>query len=122
MIAMTMMIAMIAMTMMIAMIDLQVASSAGAFQDPGVVQDVLVVISQLIASPEVVQQLTIDPQSEVLLSAILRSDTKKVRAMAADFSIQVGSSQPIVFRWLLDQLAAMRHNDDHCSEVFCSMR
>ena len=42
--------------------------------------------------------------------------------MAADFSIQVGSSQPIVFRWLLDQLAAMRHNDDNCSEVFCSMR
>ena len=101
---------------------LQVASRAGAFEDPGVVQDVLVVISQLIASPEVVQLLTIDPQSEVLLSAILRSDTKKVRAMAADFAIQVGSSQPIVFRWLLDQLAAMRHNDDNCSEVFCSMR
>ena len=37
---------------------LQVASRAGAFQDPGVVQDALVVISQLIASPEVVQQLT----------------------------------------------------------------
>ena len=41
--------------------------------------------------------------------------------MAADFSIQVGSSQPIVFRWLLDQLATMRHNDDNCSEVFCSV-
>ena len=37
---------------------LQVASRAGAFQDPGVLQDALVVISQLIASPEVVQQLT----------------------------------------------------------------
>ena len=41
--------------------------------------------------------------------------------MAADFSIQVGSSQPIVFRCLLDQLAAMRHNDDNYSEVFCSV-
>jgi hypothetical protein len=72
---------------------LQVASRAGAFHDPGVVQDALVVISQLIASPEVVQQLTTG-----------------------------GSSQPIVFRWLLYQLAAMRHNDDNCSELFCSMR
>jgi hypothetical protein len=38
--------------------QLQVASRAGASQDSGVVQDALVVISQLIASPEVVQQLT----------------------------------------------------------------
>ena len=44
---------------------LQVASRAGAFQDPGVVQDALVVISQLIASPEVVQQLT----SNMILAA-----------------------------------------------------
>ena len=48
---------------------LQVASRAGAFQDPGVVQDALVVI---------------------------------------------------LFRWLLDELAVMRHNDDTCSEVFWS--
>ena len=82
------------------------------------VQDALVVILQLIASPEMVQQLTTDPQSEVLLSDILRSDTKKVHAMAADFAIQVGSSQPIVFRWLF----LFNFGSTDTMEMFCSMR
>lgn len=100
---------------------LHVARNAAAQQSSQVVQNALMVITKLIKSPEAASQLSSNPQSEVLLTTVLRSDSKKVREMAADFAVQVGRTQPVVFRWLLSQLKEMGPTDHNCAELFVAL-
>lgn len=100
---------------------LHVARNAAAQQSSQVVQNALMVITKLIKSSEAASQLSSNPQSEVLLTTVLRSESKKVREMAANFAVQVGRTQPVVFRWLLSQLKDMSPLDHNCSELFTAL-
>eukprot|EP01038_Epipyxis_sp_PR26KG_P004500 gene4500-6357_t len=97
---------------------LYVARNAAAHEETGVVHNALVIITNLIKTPEVASQLTNNSQSKILLATVLRSGSKKVRVMASDFAVQVGKSQPIVLEWLFDELKNMNPNDEFCSEIF----
>ena len=100
---------------------LHVARSAASQQASQVVENALMVITKLIKSPEAASQLTSNPQSEVLLTTVLRSDSKKVREMAAEFAVKVGSNQAVVFDWLLAQLQSMQPSDLNCAEIFTAL-
>eukprot|EP01035_Chromulina_nebulosa_P017441 gene17441-22993_t len=77
---------------------LKVAGDAASSQESLVVQDALAIITSLLQSKEAAKTLTSNPQAELLLSTVLRGGSKKVRELAADFAIQFGRSQPIVFK------------------------
>ncbi|KAJ1429291.1 hypothetical protein B484DRAFT_430987, partial [Ochromonadaceae sp. CCMP2298] len=100
---------------------LHVASTAAASNESRVVQDALKIITKLIRSPEAASQLSSNPQSQLFLSTVLRSDAFKVRRMASDFAVKVGRTQPVVFLWLLDLVRDMAPNAQNCSEVFRSL-
>ena len=95
-----------------------IARNAAANEESGIVQNALVIINTLIKSPEVAHQLTTNPQSKMLLAKVLRSGSKKVRCMAEEFAVQVGKSQPVVLKWLLEELQDMNFDDGLCTEVF----
>jgi ubiquitin C-terminal hydrolase len=100
---------------------LHVARAAAAEQASYVVHNALPVITKLIKSPEAASELTSNPQSELLLTTVLRSDSKKVREMAAEFAVKVGSTQPVVLKWLLYQLESMQPSDRNCTEIFTAL-
>jgi hypothetical protein len=97
---------------------LTVASVAAAEEQSGVVSNALKTITYLIKSPEVASQLISNPQSRTLLSTVLRSGSKKVREMSADFAIQVGESQPVVVSWLIAEMETLDGSDSVCSDIF----
>ena len=101
---------------------LAVASSAAADESAGasgVVHNALKTITYLIRDPEVASQLiSNNPQSRSLLTTVLRSNSKKVREMSADFAIQVGLTQPVVFGWLMAEMETLDPSDAVCSDIF----
>ena len=101
---------------------LAVASSAAADESAGasgVVHNALKTITFLIRDPEVASQLiSNNPQSRSLLTTVLRSNSKKVREMSADFAIQVGLTQPVVFGWLMAEMETLDPSDTVCSDIF----
>ena len=101
---------------------LAVASSAAADESAGasgVVHNALKTITYLIRDPEVASQLiSNNPQSRSLLTTVLRSNSKKVREMSADFAIQVGLTQPVVFSWLMAEMETLDPSDAVCSDIF----
>lgn len=97
---------------------LYVARNAAEKEESEVVQNSLVIINNLIRSPDAASQLTSNAQAKMFLATVLRSGAKKVREMASEFAVQVGRTQPVVFQWLLEQLRDMNPKDDNCSEVF----
>jgi hypothetical protein len=66
-------------------------------------------------------QLIENPASKSLLITVLRSGSMAVREMAADFAIQVGKSQPVVFGWLLAELKNLNDGDMLCEDTFRAM-
>jgi len=101
---------------------LHVAGSAAAYQESRVVQNALMIITKLIKSPEAASQLTSNPQSQVLLSTVLRSDSMKVREMAANFAVKVGQTQTVVFSWILDEVKQCTSTDKNCEEMFQALQ
>ena len=101
---------------------LAVASSAAADESAGasgVVHNALKTITYLIRAPDVASQLiSNNPQSRSLLTTVLRSVSKKVREMSADFAIEVGRTQPVVFSWLLAEMETLDPTDTVCSDIF----
>ena len=97
---------------------LTVASAAAAEEQSGVVHNALKTITFLITDPLEAFKLISNPQSRTLLSTVLRSGSKKVREMSADFAIQVGTSQPVVFSWLVAEMETLDPSDSVCSDIF----
>ena len=97
---------------------LTVASVAAAEERSSVVHNALKTITFLLKDPLEASKLISNPQSRTLLSTVLRSGSKKVREMSADFAIQVGSSQPVVFSWLLAEMETLDPSDSVCSDIF----
>lgn len=97
---------------------LTVASAAAAEEQSGVVHNALKTITFLITDPLEASKLISNPQSRTLLATVLRSGSKKVREMSADFAIQVGTSQPIVFSWLVAEMETLDPSDSVCSDIF----
>jgi ubiquitin C-terminal hydrolase len=98
---------------------LKVAGEASTSQDSGVVQDSLAMITALLqSSTEVASTVINNPQAKVLLATVLRGASRKVRALAADFAIQFGTTQSIVFKWLLSVLDNLESSDDKCDDIF----
>lgn len=99
---------------------LEVANHAAAEEDSDVVSDALVTISYLIKSADVASQLTSNDHAKTLLSVVLRSSSKRVREMAAQFAVQVGRSQPVVFDWLLSELTSIDQGYNY-DEIFSAL-
>lgn len=98
---------------------LQVASDAATYQETGIVQDSLSIITTLLqSSSKVAITLINNPQAKVLLETVLRGESKRVRELAADFAIQFGLTQPEIFSWLLSILDSLLPNDDRCTDIF----
>ena len=97
---------------------LTVASAAAAEERSGVVHNALKTITFLLIDPLEASKLISNPQSRTLLATVLRSGSKKVREMSADFAIQVGASQPVVFSWLLAEMETLDPSDSVCSDIF----
>ena len=97
---------------------LTVASVAAAEEQSGVVHNALKTITFLLKDPLEVSKLISNPQSRTLLATVLRSGSKKVREMSADFAIQVGTSQPVVFSWLVAEMETLDPSDSVCSDIF----
>lgn len=97
------------------------ARGAATKENSGAVHDALVIITTLIRTPAIASKLTGNAYSKELLSTVLRSNAKKVREIAADFAVQIGNAQPVVFHWLLDELKSINHNDEICSETFFAL-
>jgi len=97
---------------------LTVAHNAADADESGIVQDALGTITPLLQSPSVASQLTSNPHAKGLLTSVLRSGSKTVREMAADFAVQVGKSQPVVLSWLLAELDTMSPGDRYCYDIF----
>lgn len=97
---------------------LTVASAAAAEERSGVVHNALKTITFLLIDPKEASKLISNPQSRTLLATVLRSGSKKVREMSADFAIQVGSSQPVVFSWLIAEMETLDPSDSVCSDIF----
>lgn len=97
---------------------LTVASAAAAEERSGVVHNALKTITFLLIDPLEASKLIGNPQSRTLLATVLRSGSKKVREMSADFAIQVGASQPVVFSWLLFEMETLDPSDSVCSDIF----
>jgi ubiquitin C-terminal hydrolase len=70
------------------------------------------------SSKVISQQLINNPQSKTLLATVLKSSSKLVRELSSDFAIQIGRSQPVVFKWLLNELDDIDHTDETCSDIF----
>lgn len=97
---------------------LKVAGEASTSLESSVVQDSLALITALLRSKEVAATLINNPQSKELLGIVLQGASRKVRALAADFAVQFGMSQPVVFKWLLSVLDNLLPSDDKCSDIF----
>ena len=86
---------------------LAVAHSAATTASFGVVSDALTIVSGLMQSEEMAAQLISNNSSQSLFSAVLRSHSKKVREIGADFAITVGRSQSKVFHWLVSEFSSI---------------
>ena len=81
-------------------------SGAGNKSQDGVVEDALSTINDLVHDQAAASQLIQHPQSRPLLITVLKSQSKKVRSLSAEFAVQVGRRQPSVFSWLLADLGS----------------
>ena len=97
---------------------LAVAYNAALADESGIVQNALGMITALLQAPSIASQLTSNPKAKNLLTAVLRSASKTVRDMAAEFAVQVGKSQPIVMQWLLVELENTAPSEINAYELF----
>jgi ubiquitin C-terminal hydrolase len=101
---------------------LYVAHHASIKENSTVVHSALVIITLLIRSPTAASILINKDYSKALLATVLKSRAKKVREIASNFAIQVGKVQPIVFRWLLQELQLIQFNDNGvCTDLFYAL-
>jgi ubiquitin C-terminal hydrolase len=102
---------------------LNVASSAASSNhETLVVRDALMILTLLLRSDDAAAQLINNPASKSLLLTVLRSPgSDTVREMAAEFAIQVGKSQPVVFSWLLTDFKELKIDDYLCSDLCRAM-
>jgi ubiquitin C-terminal hydrolase len=83
-----------------------------------VVRNALMILTLLLRSSDAAVQMINNPVSKPLLLTVLRSSgSSTVREMAADFAIQVGKSQPVVFSWLLADFRELRIEDNLCADL-----
>lgn len=101
---------------------LSVANFAAEGGQTGSVQDALFTLTFLLKSPDIVAQLTSNPEAKSLLTSVLRHESKRVRDMAADFAVQVGKTQKVVFEWLLAEVEGMSTSEKNCDELFSAFR
>jgi hypothetical protein len=102
---------------------LVLAAEASSTEDTGTVQDALVTITALLqSSDEVAATLIGNPQAKDLVSTVLRSNSRKVRALASDFTVEIGKSQSVVFSWLVSVLENLEPSDTLCVEIFRSSK
>lgn len=100
---------------------LSIACDAADSEDIESIQNSLMTITYLLQASEVAAQLTTNLQTKVLLLSVLRSNSHRVRDIAADFAIKMGRSQSVVFGWLTSELSSLRGEDGISPELFRSL-
>ena len=98
------------------------ASQAAALSESQTVENALATITDLLSSADIASQLINDPQSKVLLSTSLLSDSLKVREISCSFAMQLGRSQPVAFGWLIDELENINQEDIKYINIFNAVK